>query len=77
VKRFVSLQFLNLKTLSRTPWTGDQSVGRPLPAHRTAETQNKRTQTSMLQVGFAPTTPVFQRAKTVHALNSAATVIGS
>jgi hypothetical protein len=30
---------------------GDQPVGRPLPAHRTAQTQNKRTQTSMPQVG--------------------------
>jgi hypothetical protein len=27
-------------------------------------------------VGFEPTIPVFERAKTVHALNSAATVIG-
>jgi predicted HAD superfamily hydrolase len=29
-----------------------------------------------LQVGFEPTTPVFERAKIVHALNSVATVIG-
>jgi hypothetical protein len=27
-------------------------------------------------VGFEPTIPVFQRAKTVHALDRAATVIG-
>jgi hypothetical protein len=31
VKRFVSLQFLKLKTVGRTPWTGDQSVAKPLP----------------------------------------------
>jgi hypothetical protein len=31
----------------------------------------------MPPVGFEPTTPVFERAKTVHALDSAATVIGS
>jgi hypothetical protein len=31
VKRFVSLQFLNLKPVARTPWTGDQPVARPLP----------------------------------------------
>jgi hypothetical protein len=31
VKRFVSLQFLNPKTIGRTPWTGDQPVARPLP----------------------------------------------
>jgi hypothetical protein len=28
----------------RTPWTGDQLVARPVPKHRTAQTQNKRTQ---------------------------------
>jgi hypothetical protein len=30
----------------------------------------------MRQVGFEPTIPVFERAKTVHALNRATTVIG-
>jgi hypothetical protein len=38
-------------------------------------TQNKRTQTPMPLVGFEPTIPVFERAKTVHALERAATVI--
>jgi hypothetical protein len=55
---------------------GDQPVARRLPAHRTVQTQNKRTQTSMPQVGFKPTIPVFERAKTVRALGRAATVIG-
>jgi hypothetical protein len=41
-------QFLNLYTVGRTPWTGDQPVARPLPKYRTTQTQNKRTQTSML-----------------------------
>jgi hypothetical protein len=31
VKRFLSYQFLNSKTVGRTPWTGDQPVARPLP----------------------------------------------
>jgi hypothetical protein len=31
----------------------------------------------MPRVGLEPTTPVFERAKTVHALDRAATVIGS
>jgi hypothetical protein len=44
--------------------------------HRTAQTQNKRTQTSMSQVGFEPTIPVFERLKTVHALDRSDTVIG-
>jgi hypothetical protein len=63
-------QFLNLYTVGRTPWTGDQPVARPLPTHRTTQTQNKRTQTSMPRVEF-------ERAKTVHSLDSAATVIGT
>jgi hypothetical protein len=70
-----AFQFLNLYTVGRTPWTGDQPVARPLPTHRTTEIQNKRTQTSMPRVGFEPTIPVFERAKTVHTLDRAATVI--
>jgi hypothetical protein len=35
--------FLILYTVGRTPWTGDQTVARPLPIHRTTQTQNKRT----------------------------------
>jgi hypothetical protein len=69
-------QFLNLYTVGRTPWTGDQSVARPLPTHRTTQTQNKHIQTSMPRVGLEPMTPVFQRAKTVYALVPAATVVG-
>jgi hypothetical protein len=56
---------------------GDQPISRPIPVHRAALTQNKRTQTLMPRVGFESTTPVFERAKTVHALDRAATVIGS
>jgi hypothetical protein len=37
--------------------------------------QNKRTQTSMPRVGLEATIPVFERAKTVHSLDRAATVI--
>jgi hypothetical protein len=40
--RFFS--FLIICTVGMTPWTGDQPVARPLPTHRTTETQNKRTQ---------------------------------
>jgi hypothetical protein len=43
--RFFS--FLIFYPVGRTPWTGDQPVERPLPAHRTAQIQNKRTQTFM------------------------------
>jgi hypothetical protein len=65
-------QFLNLYTVGRTPWTGDQPVARPLPT----QIQNKGTQTSMPLVGFETTVLVFERAKMVHALDRAATVIG-
>jgi hypothetical protein len=67
--------FLTLNRVGRTPWTGDQSVARPLLTHMTTQTQNKRTQTSMPRVEFEPATPVFERAKTVHALDRAAAVI--
>jgi hypothetical protein len=62
-------RFLILYTVGRTPWTRDQLVARPLPKRRT-------TQTQIPWVGFEPTTPVFERVKTVHASDRAATVIG-
>jgi hypothetical protein len=72
--RFSSI--LILYTVGRTPWTGDQPVAKPLPTHRTIKTQNKFTQISMPRVGFEPMIPAFERAKTVHALDRAVTVIG-
>jgi hypothetical protein len=57
--------FVILYTVGRTPWTGDQPVARPLPTRRTTETQNKCTQTSMLEWDSNPRPPVFKRTKTV------------
>jgi hypothetical protein len=71
--RFFS--FLILYKVGRTLWTGDLLVARPLSIHRTAQTQNKRTQTSIPQVGFEPMIPVFERAKTIHTLDRTATMI--
>jgi hypothetical protein len=69
-------QFLNLYTVGMTPSIGDQSFARSLPTRRTTQTQNKHTiQTSMLRMGFEPTIPVFELAKTFHALESPATGI--
>jgi hypothetical protein len=62
-------------TASRSPWTEDQPVERPLPTHRTTQTQNRCTQASMSRVGFEPTIPMFEGAKTVHALDRAAITI--
>jgi hypothetical protein len=72
--RFTS--FLILYTVSRTPWTGRHTVERPLTTHRTTQTQNKRTQTSMPLVGFESTIPASKRTKMVFALDRAVTVIG-
>jgi hypothetical protein len=57
VKRFVSLRCLNPKTIGRI----SPSQGRYL------HTEQK--QTSMPQVGVEPAIPVFERAKTFHALD--------
>jgi hypothetical protein len=75
LQRDCFIGFLILYTVSRTPRTGDQPVSRPLPTHRTTQTQNKSTQTSMSRVGFKSTTPAFKWAKRVHALHVTATVI--
>jgi hypothetical protein len=64
-------RFLIFYTVGRTSWTGNQPVARPLPARRIAQTQNKGTQTSMHRVEIEPTIPVFERVKTVHALDCA------
>jgi hypothetical protein len=70
-------------TDGRISSTSDQPVARPLPKYMTTQTQNKRIhthkhthQTSVLRVGIEPTIPASERAKTVHALDRAATVIG-
>jgi hypothetical protein len=73
VKCFVSHQFLDLR----------HSVGllgrvvSPSQGLYLTQTQNKHKQTSMPRVVFEPTIPAFERAKTVHALDRAATVIGN
>jgi hypothetical protein len=43
--RFFS--FVILYTVGMSLWTGDQSAARPLPTHKTRQTQNKRIQTSI------------------------------
>jgi hypothetical protein len=54
---------------------GDQPLARPL-MHTRHHKHNKRTQSSMPGMGFETIAPVFERAKTVHALDRAATGIG-
>jgi hypothetical protein len=55
VKRFVSLQFLNLRHLAEVLGRGIS----PSQDRYLTQTQNKHKQTSMRRVGFEPTIPVF------------------
>jgi FAD synthase len=48
----------------------------PSQSRYLTQTQNKHRNTSMPRVGFKPTIPAFERVKTVHVLDRAATVIG-
>jgi hypothetical protein len=54
------LFFLNLYTVGKTPWMRDQPVAWPLSTHRTTQTQNNRTQTSMPLVEFESKIAVFE-----------------
>jgi hypothetical protein len=67
--------FLILYTIDRTPWMRHKPVARPLPTHRTTQTQNKRTHTFMLRVRFERTIPSFERLKRVYALDHVAAMI--
>jgi hypothetical protein len=71
-------QFLNPIHSPYDSMNGGQPVARPLPTHRTTQTQNKRTQyRPMPWVGFEPTIPASEREKAVNTLDCAATAIGS
>jgi hypothetical protein len=57
--------FLKFYTVGRTPWMADQPVARPIPIHRTSQTQNKwnskpRSQCSSGRRRFVPWTSVSQ-----------------
>jgi hypothetical protein len=55
---------------------GDQPVARTLLIQRTAQVQNKRTQTSIPRVGFESTTPSVRAGETVHVWDSEDNAIG-
>jgi hypothetical protein len=72
--RFFS--FLILYNFGRTPWTGiSPSQGRYLHTEQHKHRINIPIQTSMPSVVFSTTIPASEREKTVHALDSAATVV--
>jgi hypothetical protein len=51
------------------------SASRKAATYRRDNRNRINAQTSMPRVGFQPTIPVFKRTKTVHALETAVTVI--
>jgi hypothetical protein len=55
----------------------DGGSARRKAATYTQDNANTELSHSMRPVGFEPTIPAFERAKTVHALDRAATVTGS
>jgi hypothetical protein len=64
-------------TDGRTPWTSDQPVARPLPKHRTKQTQNKRTHRHpCLEWDSNPWSQRSSERRQIYALDRAATVIG-
>jgi hypothetical protein len=65
--------FVILQTVSKTPWTSDHPVARPLP---TQDNRINVVKTSVPRVGLEATTPAFERAKTVHTADRAAIVLG-
>jgi hypothetical protein len=69
-------QFLNPIHSRQDSLGGGSARRKALPAHRKTQTQNKRTPTSIPRVGFKPTIPLSERAKTAHALDRVTTVIG-
>jgi hypothetical protein len=65
--------FLIILAVGRTPWVRNQPAAKPLHTQKNKNTE--LTQTSMPQVGFETTTPVFERAKTVPGSDRAAKLI--
>jgi hypothetical protein len=71
-----AFQFFNLFTQSVGLLGRGIKLSQGRYLHTGQHKQNKGTLTSMPRKGFEPTIPVFERAKTVHDLDRAATVIG-
>jgi hypothetical protein len=59
------LQFHDHFIVGRTPWTSDQLVARPLPKHRTTQTQNKHIHTPNIHAlsGIRTDDPSFRRSE--------------
>jgi hypothetical protein len=71
----LSFGFLTTYTIGKTSWKGGQPDARPLPTHTTTQTQNKHTHKHPCLQWHSNPRSVLERAKTVHSLDRAATVI--
>jgi hypothetical protein len=71
-------QFHDHFTDGRTPWKSDELVRRPLPKHRTTQTQNKHVHIPNIHAlcGIRTHDSGFRGTKTVHVLDRSATVTG-
>jgi hypothetical protein len=74
-RTYFSETYESIWTVGRTTWTGDRPDARPLPTQDNT-TQKNAGHTSMPRVGFEPKIPVFERPKTVRALDCSATGTG-
>jgi hypothetical protein len=71
VQKFNFQTYESIRTVGRTPWTGDQPDSRPLPTQDNTM-QKKRGHTSMPRTIFEPAIPMFERPKTVRASDRSA-----
>jgi hypothetical protein len=74
-----AIQSPDLFTIGRTPWTCDQPVARPLPKHRTAQTQNKHIYYILnihAQGGIGTRNHGLRAIETVHASDRSPTATG-
>jgi hypothetical protein len=73
--RIFSFYLWILQTFGRTPWAGDQSSAKASTYTGQHNTEKHR-HISMTRPGFEPAIPVFERPKTVLALDRAAIETG-
>jgi len=74
VQNLLSENYESIQAFGRTPWTGIRPT-QWLYLYRTTQTQKETHHASMPRVGFENTSPVFDRPKTIRALNREAIIL--
>jgi hypothetical protein len=72
----INLKLCILETFGRTPWRGEISYRKPLPAQDSKNTKKKADMDPYLEWDSNPLSPLFELAKTFCAVDSVATVMG-